>query len=273
MSSYAAQRERITQLVGHTVLAAPLQIGTPCSACPSDGPPVLCRLGMNYYLVLSVDKGVTYYRELWGAHEYKSTRVEFEPVYQPDPMQLACLMAASMAHANQTRKHSGRPYIAHPIEVAEIIRGCAPVDETSGIAICAALLHDVIEDTDQTPETLAAEGIPAEVISVILEVTDKGATHRERKTRQITTAPGKTRAAKLVKLADKLHNSTDLKNEFLRGVIPMNVLQRSLAHSAAVVDGMRGTCEAIESQLDALFAMLPADPAARATLLEAYLSR
>ena len=60
---------------------------------------------------------------------------------------------AREAHRNQTRK-SGEPYIIHPIAVALIIAnelqlGAAPV--------CAAFLHDVVEDTPCTDETIQQE--------------------------------------------------------------------------------------------------------------------
>src|SRR5512141_120988 len=49
------------------------------------------------------------------------------------------------AHAGQTRQ-SGEPYISHPLAVAGILAGW----HLDGQALCAALLHDVVEDTPAT---------------------------------------------------------------------------------------------------------------------------
>ena len=53
------------------------------------------------------------------------------------------LAMAADAHAGQTRK-SGDPYITHPIQVAQIVRSWGMDIES----VCAALLHDVVEDCD-----------------------------------------------------------------------------------------------------------------------------
>ena len=59
---------------------------------------------------------------------------------------------AKSKHENQLRK-SGEPYIIHPLHVAYILSGLELDDET----ICAALLHDVVEDTPVTNEDLVRE--------------------------------------------------------------------------------------------------------------------
>lgn len=53
---------------------------------------------------------------------------------------------ARQAH-NGVRRHSGEPYILHPLAVAQIVASEIGLGSTS---ICSALLHDVIEDTDYT---------------------------------------------------------------------------------------------------------------------------
>ena len=57
---------------------------------------------------------------------------------------------ASKAHAGQLRK-SGEPFIVHPIEVAIILTDLRMDMQT----VCAAILHDTVEDTDVTPETIS----------------------------------------------------------------------------------------------------------------------
>lgn len=59
---------------------------------------------------------------------------------------------AKSHHGDQLRK-SGEPYIIHPIQVAYIL-ATLELDEST---ICAALLHDVVEDTDVTIRDLAKE--------------------------------------------------------------------------------------------------------------------
>ena len=58
-------------------------------------------------------------------------------------------------HAHKgVRRRSGEPYILHPIEVARIASQEIGLGSTS---ICAALLHDVVEDTDYTVEDIRAQ--------------------------------------------------------------------------------------------------------------------
>lgn len=64
------------------------------------------------------------------------------------------------AHAGQTDK-LGNEYIHHPRSVAR------RVDQSDDVAVAAALLHDVVEDSDVTSEHLAERGIPANVIAAV----------------------------------------------------------------------------------------------------------
>lgn len=58
---------------------------------------------------------------------------------------------ACQAH-HGVRRLSGEPYIMHPLAVAQIVCGEIGLGSTS---ICAALLHDVVEDTDYTVEDIS----------------------------------------------------------------------------------------------------------------------
>ena len=100
---------------------------------------------------------------------------------------------AYAAHHGQVDK-SGIPYIFHPIHLAE-----AMDDE---ISCCAALLHDVVEDTAVTMDELAKE-FPAEVIEVLKLLTHDEDTDYFDYVRAIKTNP----IALKVKLADLAHNS------------------------------------------------------------------
>jgi len=77
------------------------------------------------------------------------------------------LIFATQAHGDQVRKYTNEPYIWHPIEVAQILRA----NGFEGHIIAAALLHDVLEDTDVTVNQLRYE-FPEEVVDLVVEVTD-----------------------------------------------------------------------------------------------------
>lgn len=100
------------------------------------------------------------------------------------------------AHHGQFDK-SGLPYIYHPIHLAEQMQ-----DET---AVCAALLHDVVEDTPRTFDDLAREGIPDTVLSVLRLLTKPEQMDYHDYIRRICQSGNVTAIA--VKLADLRHNS------------------------------------------------------------------
>jgi guanosine-3',5'-bis(diphosphate) 3'-pyrophosphohydrolase len=76
--------------------------------------------------------------------------------------------------------------------------------------LCAALLHDTVEDTDTTFDELT-QHFGARISNIVRECTDdKALSSVVRKELQVTNGPHKTHEAKLVKLADKLYNLRDL---------------------------------------------------------------
>lgn len=117
---------------------------------------------------------------------------------------------AREAHRNQTRK-SGEPYIIHPIAVALIIAdelqlGAAPV--------CAAFLHDVVEDTPCTEETIR-EKFGDDVAFLVSVVTKKKKNQYEMSKqldnfKQMLDSMHYDIRAILIKLADRLHNMRTL---------------------------------------------------------------
>ena len=100
------------------------------------------------------------------------------------------------AHIKQTDK-TGLPYIFHPFHLAEQMK-----DE---ISVCAALLHDVKEDTEVTFEEMSAQGISDEVINVLRLLTHDDATSYMDYILNIKNSGNE--AAINVKLADLAHNS------------------------------------------------------------------
>jgi (p)ppGpp synthase/HD superfamily hydrolase len=83
---------------------------------------------------------------------------------------LAALQFAAFKHRDQRRKdHAASPYINHPIALAKVLWHEGGVRQ--GQVICAALLHDTIEDTQTTADEIeAAFGV--RIARIVLEVTD-----------------------------------------------------------------------------------------------------
>ena len=124
------------------------------------------------------------------------------------------LRAAAFAadkHSHQRRKdHARTPYINHPLAVARVLAEEGGVKDSHILA--AALLHDTLEDTDTTLRELERE-FGKRVTSLVAEVTDDKALPKQvRKQLQIDHAPYKSRAAALIKVADKICNLRDLRH-------------------------------------------------------------
>jgi (p)ppGpp synthase/HD superfamily hydrolase len=116
---------------------------------------------------------------------------------------MKAVRAASMWHVKQRRKGAaGEPYVNHLIEVADLVAAAGASEDV----ICAALLHDAIEDQGVTAAEIAGLFGPA-VAAMVCEVTDdKSLPKAERKALQIVHAPSLSPGAKLIKLADKISN-------------------------------------------------------------------
>jgi GTP diphosphokinase / guanosine-3',5'-bis(diphosphate) 3'-diphosphatase len=113
---------------------------------------------------------------------------------------------AEAAHEGQLRK-SGDPYITHPVAVAEILIDLGLDSAT----ICAALLHDTVEDTDYSLEQLRLD-FGDEVAGLVDGVTklDRltyGPTAEAETVRKMVVAMSKDLRVLIIKLADRLHNA------------------------------------------------------------------
>lgn len=119
----------------------------------------------------------------------------------------AAVYSAEM-HKYQRRKGFNQvPYINHPLKVAELL---SEYGESEEDLLIAAILHDVIEDTDATAEEIV-NLFGQNICNIILEVTDdKELPYSIRKELQIKHAPGLSVSAKKLKIADKICNIIDI---------------------------------------------------------------
>ena len=159
---------------------------------------------------------------------------------------------AADKHRNQRRKDAeASPYINHPIALANVLANEGGVADVT--VLCAAVLHDTIEDTETTSEELRAI-FGAKVASVVMEVTDDKSLEKSvRKQRQVEHAPHISTEAKLVKLADKICNLRDI----LASPPADWTAERKQNYfewAAKVVAGLRGVHPGLESVFDGLLA-------------------
>src|SRR5512139_1618906 len=120
---------------------------------------------------------------------------------------------SALEHKGQVR-HSGEPYLVHPLEVADILASM----KLDAVCVAAGLLHDVVEDTLTTPETLR-ERFGEDVAHIVEGVTKIGAipfsSSEERQVenfRKMLLAMVDDIRVILVKLADRLHNMRTLQH-------------------------------------------------------------
>lgn len=118
---------------------------------------------------------------------------------------------AYQAHDGVTRA-SGEPYITHPVAVAEILAEMKLDHE----AIAAALLHDVLEDTDTTHQEIADAFTPivAELVEGVTKLDKINFENREQaqaeNIRKMLIAMSKDFRVMIIKLADRVHNMRTL---------------------------------------------------------------
>lgn len=156
---------------------------------------------------------------------------------------------AARRHVAQRRKgDAAEPYINHLTEVAMLL--AEATDGADPVLVMGGLLHDTLEDTDTTYEDLV-ESFGPEVAALVAEVTDdKSLVKEERKRLQIEKTPGKSRRAKLLKLADKTSNLRSLVSSPPRGWTEER-LRDYVRWAEAVVRSCRGLNDKLEAGVDA----------------------
>ena len=119
---------------------------------------------------------------------------------------------AKEAHRG-VRRRSGEPYIMHPIAVARIVIGELGLGSTS---ICAALLHDVVEDTDYTREDIENAFGPkiASIVEGLTKISGgifgTNASMQAENFRKLLLSMSTDVRVVLIKMADRLHNMRTL---------------------------------------------------------------
>ena len=129
----------------------------------------------------------------------------------PEALLVSAFDFGFQLHEGQFRA-SGDPYIVHPVAVADLLRDIG----ASAPVIAAGFLHDVVEDTDVTPEQIEAY-FGSEVRELVEGVTKLGGIHFSNRTeaqaenlRRMFLAMASDIRVVLVKLADRLHNMRTL---------------------------------------------------------------
>ncbi|HET8886600.1 MAG TPA: HD domain-containing protein [Salinimicrobium sp.] len=127
-------------------------------------------------------------------------------------MEEDALEFARKAHGNQQRKYTQEIYIEHPKRVAETVR---KVSHTSEM-ICAAYLHDVVEDTPVSIEEIE-EKFGKNVALLVHELTDEYTkekypqlNRKQRKEKEVERQAKISPQAKTIKLADVIDNTPDI---------------------------------------------------------------
>ncbi|HRD83636.1 MAG TPA: HD domain-containing protein [Rubrivivax sp.] len=162
---------------------------------------------------------------------------------------------AARKHRDQRRKDAeASPYINHPLELARVLAEVGGV--TDAATLCAALLHDTIEDTATTQDELA-QAFGPEVAALVSEVTDdKSLPKADRKRLQVEHAATISPKAKRIKLADKICNLTDVANS-----PPADWSQERRREyfdwAKQVIDRLRGVDPALEAAFDKAYSARP----------------
>lgn len=134
-------------------------------------------------------------------------------------MLVKAITFAAKAHDGQFRKGTATPYITHPLETLTIVSGLSNDLEV----LCAAVLHDTLEDTDTNRYQLK-EAFGDRVVKLVEGVTEdklagipKSETWKRRKQATIDyLRDGASYEEKLIVFADKISNLRSLKHDSLR---------------------------------------------------------
>jgi len=149
-------------------------------------------------------------------------------------------------HRGQKRQEADGEvvYVVHPLRVAEHLRRLAGVDDVE--ILCAAVLHDTIEDSGTRYDELA-EAFGGRVARIVAELTnDSRLPKAERHADMIRRVASASPEAKLVKLADRYDN---LRCASAAGSDP-GKRERILNETPIMLASMKGVCPVLESAIE-----------------------
>lgn len=159
---------------------------------------------------------------------------------------------AAQLHAAQTRKGDDAiPYVNHPLEVAHLVAEAGgPPDE-----VIAAVLHDVVEDSEAQVQEIAAR-FGAGVARLVEGMTDDpgwaGLPRPERKARQAAHMPQAPEGVRRIKIADQTSNLRDIARD--PAAWSADAAQTYIDGAERVVAACRGVSPALEAAFDAALA-------------------
>ena len=157
-----------------------------------------------------------------------------------DKLKDIILLAVDL-HGNQKRKYTGEPYVNHTVQVAKIVKNYGGDD----IMVYAAVLHDVLEDTDTTKEELfnhlrqiIGPEKAIEVVKLVQELTDvftkddyPDINRKGRKEMEAMRLGSISSKAQTIKYADLLDNGQDImKNDPKFGKVYLREKAEILKH-------------------------------------------
>jgi (p)ppGpp synthase/HD superfamily hydrolase len=131
---------------------------------------------------------------------------------QQSDLILAARTFAEKAHGEQKRKYLGTPYVDHCFEVANLVASVGGTD----VMICAALLHDTLEDTETVRgDFVTCFGDVGILIGdLVVELTDvstpEDGNRKARKAKDLEHLSRATPTAQTIKLADTISNSLNI---------------------------------------------------------------
>ena len=169
---------------------------------------------------------------------------------------IKALAFAADKHRNQRRKNvEASPYINHPISLADILCDEAQVNDIN--VLCAALLHDTVEDTEATAEELTTE-FGQQISDIVMDVTDDKTIEdkQRRKQLQVEHAAHISDPAKLVKLADKISNLRDVAND-PPAKWSLERRREYFDWAKRVIDQLRGAHPDLEALFDQAYSARP----------------
>ena len=145
------------------------------------------------------------------------------------------------AHEGQTRKGTDIPYIMHPMEAATITASI----KYDPALICAALLHDTVEDCGISIDTISGM-FGKEVADIVnFQSEDKSKSWQERKQHTLDILKTANEDVKIVCLSDKLANLRTIKNDY--NVMDDSLWDRFNADKGKQAWYYRGLCDALAS--------------------------